>query len=460
MTTTTRTKGTELLTDTAIRAWLRKDGPDALHDGGGLYIRRRGSGAFWALRQINPETGGRTWAGLFPDVAYPAATLADARRKATEARMRAADRPTDIVRERKAGKVAAKEAATAAALEKGRRLTMRALFDRWAATALPPRLRTDGKRIGRKDGGEYTRAQFERRVFPALGDVAAAAVTKADLLAILDTAKGEGKLRTANVLLADLKQMLQFALLREIIERNPLDTVTKHDVGGKDTARARVLSGEEVTALSAAVPLANMGKRSAAAIWLILSTGCRVGEAMAARWEHVNREAKTWHLPETKNQRPHTIHLSAFALAQFDALAALQERGKDDKPVPWVFPNAAGDGPVCIKSFGKQLSDRQREPARRMQHRAKTTASLVLAGGRWTAHDLRRTAATMMAELGISGDVIDECLNHLIESTVRRTYIRDRRLQDQARAFDALGARLVALTGGEPATNVVQLRAA
>lgn len=47
-----------------------------------------------------------------------------------------------------------------------------------------------------------------------------------------------------------------------------------------------------------------------------------------------------------------------------------------------------------------------------------------------------------MASLGIIGDVIDECLNHMIESRMRRTYIRDRRTVDEARAFDALGKLL------------------
>ena len=53
--------------------------------------------------------------------------------------------------------------------------------------------------------------------------------------------------------------------------------------------------------------------------------------------------------------------------------------------------------------------------------------SLVLSGGRWTAHDLRRTAGTLMASIDVSGDVIDECLNRVIESRVGRIYIRDRR---------------------------------
>ena len=457
---TKRTTSSDRLTDTAVKAWLRKPGAAALHDGGGLYLRRRAVGAFWSLRQVNPLTGGRTWAALFPDVPYPTATLTEARRKADEARLRAASTPTDIVRDRHAALTAKRAETAATKLADLRRVTVRQLFQQWAATELAPRTRTDGKREGRKDGGQYSREQFERRVFPKLGDVAAPAITDADLLGILDAAKAEGKRRTANVLFADLKQMFRFALKRKLIERNPLDTVTRRDVGGKETERSRVLTSDEVAALAKAVPLANMGKRSAAAVWLILSTGCRVGEAMGARWEHVDTTALTWHLPDTKNQRTHTIHLSAFALRQMETLVALRENDQDGQPLPWVFPNKSVDGAVCVKSFGKQLADRQREPERRMQHRAKSTASLTLAGGRWTAHDLRRTAATMMAELGISGDVIDECLNHVIESRVRRTYIRDRRLADQARAFDALGAKLVALVDGVTDSNVVQLRAA
>ena len=126
---------------------------------------------------------------------------------------------------------------------------------------------------------------------------------------------------------------------------------------------------------------------------------------------------------------------------------ALREAEPDNvsRAVAWVFPNTALKGPVGSKSLGKQLSDRQREPSRRLQGRTKDTSALMLPGGRWTAHDLRRTTATMMAGMGISGDVIDECLNHMIESRVRRTYIRDRRFSEQQKAFDALGRRLAGL---------------
>ena len=166
----------------------------------------------------------------------------------------------------------------------------------------------------------------------------------------------------------------------------------------------------------------------------------RHGEHAEVKLGFVDLSARKWHLLETKNQREHTVHLSDFAVTQFESLLELREvSALTDKVQPWVFPNVAGTGPVNVKSFGKQLADRQRPPDLRLKNRSKETCGLVLPGGRWTPHDLRRSAATLMAELGVSGDVIDECLNHIIESRVRRVYVRNRRLSDQAKAFDALG---------------------
>lgn len=390
-----------------------------------------------------------------------------------------------------AQRAAVAEAARAAELAAQRRLNLRQLFERWRATELQPMMRADGKRTGRKDGGAYVAQQFERHVFPTLGDVAILDIRKADLLALIDSQKAKGQLRTASVLLSDLRQMLAFALDRELIEIDPLASVKKARIVGVAAERDRVLSEHEIRMLATAVPTARLSQRSESAVWLLLATGARVGELMGAIWSDalpaearaaqerldelqavaeadgakvgvVNRITRQWYLPDTKNQRSHTIHLSDFALAQFERLSTLRESLPDSvQPAPWVFPARDTRRPVCVKSFGKQLSDRQRNPEQRLSGRSKATESLQLPGGRWTAHDLRRTAGTLMAGLGISGDVIDECLNHMIESRVRRTYIRNRRESDQARAFEALGTRLAALASGTaPASNVVALHAA
>ena len=346
------------------------------------------------------------------------------------------------------------------AKERESRITVRALFTRWKETELHPRTRADGRRIGRIDHGQYTADQFERRVFPHIGDIPASEVRKRDLMEILDTAKAEGKLRTANVLHADLKQMFRFAQVREIVVTNPLELVTKKDIGGASVERERVLSSDEIIALSIALPLSGLGLRSQAAVWIVLATGARIGELTGAAWNDalpkaemlqrvaqaggtkigfVDLQRKTWHLPTTKNQRAHTIHLSEFALRQFERLLAMRELG------PWVFPSASSAGAISLKSLGKQLSDRQRPADRRLKNRTAQTNSLALPGGRWTSHDLRRTTATLMAGLGVSTDVIEECLNHKIASKVARVYIRDRRLTEQAKAFAALGELLSTL---------------
>ena len=371
-------------------------------------------------------------------------------------------------------KRAAATAEQQAELDRQRRLTVKQVFERWAATELAPHIGGDGKRIGRKDGGQYVREQFERRVFATLGGIAVIDVRKADILAILDAVKAEGKLRTANMLLADLKQMFRFAAEREIIEHSPIELISKRKIGGKDIKRDRVLSNDELAALVKQLPTANLSRRTVLGLWLILATGCRIGELMGAVWADakpqqqalqatvdahntaqksgavqlgfVDLQARTWYLPTTKNQRDHLVHLSDFAVQQFTELVTLREAHRvTGKPVAWVFPDSRATGPVCVKSFGKQLADRQSSESARLQNRTKSVDALVLEGGRWTAHDLRRTASTLMSQLGISNDVINECENH-IKQGMSGVYIQDRREAEQVKAFDALGQRLASLT--------------
>lgn len=442
---------------TAGDIWITEDGPR----GAGRFLGRitpNGERAFY-FRHTTSEGGRDTLRiGSYDPKGRAGFKLSDARAQADQwsklyqsgiknLRAHFIQIEADKIQSDELARKQAAMALTQAELEQQRRLTIRQLFDRWAATELTPNVLANGKRSGRKDGGKYSREQFERRIFPILGDVAAVDVRKADLLAILDAVKAEGKLRTCNVLLTDLKQMFHFALAREIVDRNPLDTITKRQAGGAETERERVLTPDEIIALAKQLPDANMGPRSICAVWLTLATGCRVGELMNAQWQHIDLVKRTWHLPDTKNQRPHTVHLSDFAVKQIQNLATMRVLTPAGLPCPWVFPNTKGSAALDIKTFGKQLADRQRPPEKRLSNRTAATESLSLPGGKWTAHDLRRTAATTMASLGISSDVIDECLNHMIQSRVTRIYIRDRREGEQVKAFNALGQRLADLVG-------------
>lgn len=383
-------------------------------------------------------------------------------------------------------------------LARERRLTLRQLHQRWESVELQPHKTADGRRAGRADGGKLIREQFALHLFPLLGDRAVQDVTRADLFQVFDALRAAGKLRALSMMLVSVKQMFRFAVTRELVDRSPVEGVMRRDVGGSATERDRALSADEISLL--AVQLGRvmtqddkrrrLPEHTVAAVWIVLSTGCRVGELLGTAWAGVGVDASsmgeqarvagvkfgtvdlvghTWHLPDTKNQRSHTIHLSDFALRQFQAIKDAQGTGLAKGAGRWVFPCRSGEregGPIRVTALGKQFSDRQQTGAHHWKNRTRDDASLALPGGRWTAHDLRRTAATTMARLGIAGDVIDECLNHVVASRVRRTYIRDRREAQQAAAFDVLGMELDRLVGGGErlmrggAANVVPIRAA
>lgn len=326
--------------------------------------------------------------------------------------------------------------------EKLRKITVRQLFDRWVSVELKPQIRADGSRIGRKDSGKYTLNQFERRVFPSIGEMNITEVRKSDLVAILDKAKSEGKRRTCNMLLADMKQMFRFAQTRELVELSPLVSVSKRDAGGADVERTRTLSIDELKALSIQIKQANLSKRTEIAVFIMLATGCRVGEISNAKWDQIDLSGAKWFLPDTKNQRSHTIHLSPFAINCFEKLQALRELESCGSLIKWVLPSQDGKHAICAKSIGKQLADRQRVQGSILKNRCKLNDALNLKGGKWTSHDLRRTCATLMAQIGVSTDVIDECLNHKLQRRISRVYIHDRRSGEQEKAFNALGKKL------------------
>ena len=252
-----------------------------LHDGGGLYLRKFSENWYWYLRGTSPVTGRPTWIAIRPGVPYPATTLEHARNDARGMRSNVAN-GIEADADRKAAIKLARDIKAAEQVAQLRNITLREAFDRWRSVDLQPQLRADGKRAGRKDGGAYVSEQFERHVFPRLGELPLQTVTKRDVLEILDSLKAQGKLRTANVVLADLKQLFRFAADRELIEVSAIERLMKTAVGGSDVERERHLTFDEIALLAAQLPAANLSRRSELAVWAILATGCRVGELMGA----------------------------------------------------------------------------------------------------------------------------------------------------------------------------------
>lgn len=325
---------------------------------------------------------------------------------------------------------------------KDARLTVRGLFELWQRTDLRKR----------QDGGSEALRAFEADVFPLIGDEAAADVTKAHIQRIIDTMLTRGVKRMTERVFSDLRQLFGFAMDRDHIEIDPTARIKKHKIGGS-VERDRVLSEAELIELFKRLPLSSLLESSQCALTIQLATITRIGEVLGARWEHVDFERHTWTLPETKNGKRHTVQLNDMALRQFETLR--QHTGLTE----WVFPASRLNSPVCPKTVTKQVADRQRGDDEPMSGRSKQTNSLALAGGQWRPHDLRRTGATLMAELGVLPEVIERCLNHTEQTKVKRIYQRAQYEAPMREAWQRLGDRL-ALLADKPGNVVTLARAA
>lgn len=251
---------------------------------------------------------------------WPKDSLATVRKERDKAR-RILDEGRDPTIERKAIKLETKISQLSGVTELQEQLarpTVQDLFDRWLALELAQR-----KESSR---GELVRA-FKKDVLPAIGHIPAEDVTKAHIMNVLDGILARGARRLANRTLSELRQMFGFGYTRDIVKNDPTFRLKKADIGGKEVERDRVLSEDEIHDLARRLPLANLYLPSECAIWIMLSTGCRVGDLMKASWNEVDLEARTWTFQPEKDQthikRTHTVFLSEFALRWFRILHAV-----------------------------------------------------------------------------------------------------------------------------------------
>lgn len=370
---------------------------------------------------------------------------------------------------------------TEAAQTKARRidsLTFGELFESWLA---------DGVRRG--DGNSELRRSFTKDVIPTLGATELRAVTEHDLRAVLRGMVARGVNRMAVRMFRDLRQMFAWAERRQpwrglMIDGNPAELVeidrivsTDYDISDE---RDRVLDEREIrelreifVAMDSRYAMAKdrrravrpLQKEAQLALWICLSTLCRIGELLMAEWHHIDLAKGEWFVPKDNvkgslgKKQDHLVYLSPFALQQFKALHALSGKSAWCFPAPRKVVKADagrkhddGSTHVHLKSISKQVGDRQaifknRKPLAKRRH----DNSLVLSQGQnreWTPHDLRRTGATLMQALGVLPDVIDRCQNHVLKGgRIRRHYLHHNYASEKRDAWNRLGQHLEAILG-------------
>ena len=412
------------LTDREIKLikGIHKD--QFLNDGNGLYLRVHPSGnKEWRYR-YKTTYGKQTW---LPLGIYPSLTLAQARLKAHEEKSKRINGDDPFYLKTKA----LEDKAKALAKQKAR-LTVVELFNRWVTLDISKR----------KDNGAEVIRCFEKDIIPVIGSLPAEDVTKAHIASITDTCLTRGSDRMAKVVLSLIRQMFRFAQDRDIVQIDPTATIRKNKVGKPEIERDRVLNESEIEELAKKLNATRLNESAKLAVWVALGTGCRIGELLKAQWQDVDLNAKTWVIvPEnSKNGKPITVYLSDFSLAYLTKLKQIQPQSI------WLYPNRENTDHLNTKTITKQIYDRQIGDENKLKNRSKDTQALVLKGGKWTPHDLRRTSATLMTALGVLPDIADRCLNHIEQNKLRRTYMQHSYTQEKKDAWDLIGKRLEILT--------------
>ncbi len=227
---------------------------------------------------------------------------------------------------------------------------------------------------------------------------------------------------------SNLSALFLWAIGEQLVASNPI--IGTNDPAEGLPARDRVLDDREIKTIWNACLDDDFGR----IVKLLLITACRRDEIGGLSWPEIDFEAERIILPgaRTKSKRTHILPLPKLATNILRDVRRKEER---------EFLFGLRGGAFSRWGWEKMALDKR-----------------ILEGGNriapWRLHDLRRTAATRMAELGVQPHVIEAVLNHSYGSQVARTYNRHSYEAEKREALSRWAERLKILTGG---ANVIAL---
>ena len=257
-----------------------------------------------------------------------------------------------------------------------------------------------------------------RDILPAIGGHRVDAMLRLDVARIIEKVGARGSYASANHALKILRVISRWAVCTGRSDKDPTVAIKKFP----SKARERVLTDDEIRVVW------NSKTEFRDPFRLLLLLGMRIGEVLNATRNEVDFQQKVWTIPaaRTKSRREHRLPLPPLAISILQA-AIENTRG------PWLFPSPADRKPLRTGSAATALQ------------RLNETLSI---DDRFTPHDLRRTCATRLGDLGIPDEIIARILSHAPTSLTGRVYNRANRSAEVKAALDAWAVELANLVGG------------
>jgi integrase len=378
---------------------------DALVPGFGLRITDKGARSWIAMYRVNGKSVMQT---LGTVVVIP--KVDDARQRAREAiaTARAGRNPVEIRR----------------AEQIEQQTTFKVVVDRYLREHVDHHV---GDAWGRE-----TRRLLERDVMPRWGTRPLREISKADVNQLLDWKAGSGARIQANRMQAVLSALFNWAVAEGIVDVSPVAGVRHR---GKEASRDRMLTDDELRAFWGGCEA--LGWPFGPMFRLLLLTAQRRDEVGGMRWSELDLGKCEWVLPRerVKNDKGLVVHLSAPAI---EIIEQLPQIGESDL----VF------------------TTNERSPVSGFSKVKSRLDTLMGNPSEWVLHDLRRTAASGMARLGIAPHVVDRVLGHTAGTIrgVAAVYNRFEYLSERKAALAAWG-RFVERLARPAETKVDELAA-
>jgi integrase len=360
-------------------------------------------------------------------------TLADAHQAATAAK-RAAKAGLDPREQKKQRQAEAVEA---------RKLTFGCMADLFIERHAKPKLRPSTiKAYEFTLKGKLTEAWKEKPL---------AAITRRDVMALLDELEAEGKHGTAKLTLAYLSKFFGWCAERDAISEVPTYRIR---LNGTLKPRERALTLDELRLVWEAA--GKIGGTRGALVKMLMLTGQRRFETSTMRWRDLaglENGSPLWSIPGevTKNRRPHDVPLAPEAVAVIRSLPIMAvTRDKGEQQSDFVFTTTGTKPWAAYSKLKRQIDDQ-------------IAKAIAESDGEpmapWTFHDLRRSLVTGMNDRGIAPPhIIEAVVNHISghRGGIAGIYNRAVYMDERRRALEAW-AKLITNPAADT-SNVVPMR--
>jgi integrase len=254
---------------------------------------------------------------------------------------------------------------------------------------------------------------LRRLVFPVLGAMPIANIRRSDIVGLLDQIADVNGLVQADRTLGMISKILNYHASRSDDFSSPI-VPGMYRTKPKDRARSRILTDDELRAIWRT---AEASGTFGAFIRFLLLTGCRRNEAAEIQWSEISDGI--WTLPASRNKTKVDLPrpLSSLALSLIPADGFIGAKGGITKKKA-VFDAASGTSG-------------------------------------WVTHDLRRSARSLMSRAGISSDIAERCLGHVIPG-VRGIYDRHTYREEMLQAYEKLASLISRIVEDQP--SVIPIR--